>query len=103
MIPAESTVISNYLVLGDTSFMNVPALQIQRSDSLSAGGQGVEGQHRILVSAKGTGLTDLYVDVTTGRLLGARGLQSTVVDITTSGRLSQFLQHVTESVAITQP
>ncbi|MEO6864649.1 MAG: hypothetical protein ABI229_04280, partial [Gemmatimonadaceae bacterium] len=54
-IPAESTVISKYQVIGDTIFAGVTALQIQRADSISATGEGADGQHRILISASGTG------------------------------------------------
>jgi hypothetical protein len=97
-IPAESTVISNYLVLGDTTLANTTALQIYRTDSLSATGEGVDGQHRIIVSAAGTGAANLFFNVAAGRLIGLTGSQTTVVNVTTSGRLTQFIQHVTESV-----
>jgi hypothetical protein len=99
-IPAESTVISNYVVVGDTALANAVALQIHRTDSLSATGEGTEGQHRILVSATGTGVTDLFLDTATGRLLSSRGLQTSLVNVTTSGKLTQFIQHVTETAAI---
>ncbi len=100
MIPAESTVISNYAAVGDTTFTNVTALQIQRTDTLFASGEGADGQHRILVTAKGTGVTSLFFDVAGGRFVGSRGLQNSLVNVTTSGRSTQFIQRVTESVAI---
>ena len=100
MIPAESTIISNYVAIGDTTFANTLALQIHRTDSLTAIGEGAEGQHRILVTAKGTGLTDLFFNVATGRFIGSRGQQTSLVNVTTSGRLTQFIQRVTELVAI---
>jgi hypothetical protein len=99
-IPAESTVISNYVVVGDTAFANAVALQIHRTDSLSATGEGSEGQHRIMVAATGTGVMDLFLDTVAGRLLGSRGLQTSLVNITTSGKLTQFIQHVTETATI---
>jgi hypothetical protein len=100
MIPAESAVISNYTVVGETTFANMPAVQIHRLDSLSARGEGSEGQHRISVTASGTGNTDLFLDVATGRLIGSSGLQSSLVNVTTSGRLAQFIQHVTEVITL---
>ncbi len=100
-IPAESTVISNYVVLGDTTTANIPVLQIQRMDSISASGEGTNGQHRILVTAVGTGTMHFLLDYTTGRLAGLNGTQSTVVNVTTSGRLMRFIQNVTESVSLT--
>jgi len=99
-IPAESTVISNYVVVGDTTFANTAALQIHRTDSLSATGEGVEGQHRIIVTATGTGVMDLFLDAEAGRLLGSRGLQTSLLNVTTSGKLTQFIQHVTETATI---
>jgi hypothetical protein len=100
MIPAESTLISNYTVTGETTFVNMPVVQIHRLDSLSANGEGSEGQHRISVTANGTGNTDLFFDVTTGRLIGSNGLQTSLVNVTTSGRLAQFIQRVTETITL---
>jgi hypothetical protein len=101
IIPTESTVISNYVVVGDTAFTNAVALEIHRTDSLSATGDGSEGQHRILVTAIGTGVIDLFLDPAAGRLLASRGLQTSLVNVTTSGKLTQFIQHVTDTATIT--
>lgn len=102
MIPAESTVISNYLVIGDTTFGGIHTLQIHRADSLTASGSGADGQHRILLSAKGTGDSNIFLDIATGRFLGITGKQTSVVNINTSGRSTLFLQHVSESVSLAQ-
>lgn len=99
-IPAESTVISNYVVVGDTILGSNPLLRIQRTDSLSATGEGADGQHRILISAAGSAQVDLLFDFTAGRLVSLRGVQSTMINVTTSGRSARFVQHVTESVSI---
>jgi hypothetical protein len=100
MIPAESKVISDYVVIGDTSFANAPAVQIHRTDLLSVSGEGTEGQHRIFVTATGTGVADLFFNIAAGRFVGSRSLQTTLVNVTTSGRSTRFIQHVTESVAV---
>lgn len=100
MIPAASTVISNYTVTGDTTINSTRVLQILRADSISATGEGSSGQHRILVTATGTGLSHAFLDPITGRLVMLNGTQSTVVNVTTSGRLEQFLQNVTESISL---
>lgn len=99
-IPAESTAISNYVVVGDTTFGNTSLLHVQRTDSLSANGEGADGQHRILITATGSGQADLFLDFTTGRLAGLQGVQNTLVNVSTSGRLVRFAQHVTESILI---
>lgn len=103
MIPAESQVTSDYVVIGDTTFANAAAVQVHRIDSLSAAGEGMEGQHRILVTATGVGVVDLFFDVATGHLIGSHGVQTSLINVTTSGRLEQFIQHVSESVAIMGP
>lgn len=99
-IPAESSVISNYVVTGDTSVSSAIVLDVHRTDSLSANGEGTEGQHRILVTATGTGTVDIFLDIATGRLIGSHGLQTSLVNVTTSGKMTQFIQHVTETVKI---
>ena len=80
---------------------NTHAVQIHRADSVSANGEGADGQHRIIIAAKGTGDTDLYFDVTSGRLIESRGVQNSVVSVTTSGTTTQFTQRVTENVGLT--
>ena len=99
-IPAESTVISNYVVVGDTTVMNLPALEVHRVDSLSATGEGSDGQHRILVNATGTGVVDFFLDTIAGRFISSRGSQTSLVNVTTSGKLTQFIQDVTELVNV---
>ncbi len=99
-IPAEATVISNYQVIGDTVVAGSHAVQIHRADSLSASGEGADGQHRIIIAAMGTGDTNIYFDVTSGRLIASHGLQNTLVNVTASGRTTQFVQRVTEVVAL---
>jgi hypothetical protein len=100
MIPAESKTVSDYVVIGDTSFSNTPVVQIHRTDLLSATGEGAAGQHRILISATGTGSADLFFNVTAGQFVGSRSLQTTLVNVTTSGKSTRFIQHVTESVVM---
>ena len=103
IIPTESQTISNYIVIGDTTFANVGVVQIHRIDSLSATGEGSEEQHRILVTATGTGFVDLFFDITTGRLTGSHSSQTSLVSVTTSGRRTRFLQDITELVALVAP
>jgi len=100
MIPATSQVISNYTVVGDTTFANAAVVWIHRTDSLTANGEGAEGQHRIFMTATGTGVADLFFNTTKGMFVGSSDLQNSIVNVTTSGRLTQFLQHVKESVLL---
>jgi hypothetical protein len=100
MIPGEATVISHYQVAGDTVIDNMTALRIVRADSITAQGEGADGQHRIIMTAIGTGAGELYFDVATGRLIKLQTTQNSLVNITTSGRLAQFLQNVTATISI---
>ena len=100
MLPVASTVISNYTVTGDTTINSTRVLQIQRADSISATGEGSSGQHRIMIAATGTGLSHAFLDPISGRLLLLSGTQSTLVNVTTSGRLATFRQNVTESISL---
>jgi hypothetical protein len=53
-----------------------------------------------MVTATGTGVMDLFLDTAAGRLLSSRGLQTTLVSVTTSGKLTQFIQHVTDTATV---
>jgi hypothetical protein len=99
-IPTTTTVVRTFTVVGDTTYDATSALHIKRTETIVAKGEGNEGQHRIVLSATGSGSTDIYLDVATGRLLGVTSQQTTQVGITTSGRVSEFLQKVTERVTL---
>jgi hypothetical protein len=102
LIPITSTTVSNYVVVGDTVVNNAAVVQLTRTDSLSANGEGADGQHRVLITATGIGTGSIYLDPATGRLVALKETQRTLVSVTTSGRLSQFAQHTTETVSIAQ-
>lgn len=95
---ANTVLAHTYTVMGDTVFNGTKVLHIVRSSVMTAKGEGSEGQHRVLLTTSGTGTTDLYFDVTAGRFLGSLGTQTSLIDVTTSGRLSHFLQQATERV-----
>lgn len=99
-IPVTTHTQSRYTVIGDTTVDGVAALQVHRTDSISASGNGVQGQHRITLSATGTASAELYLDTVTGRFLGVDETQETTVDVETSGRTERFLQHVHERATL---
>jgi len=102
-IPTTTTLLRRFVVIGDTTYHDLPVVLIMRSDTIVAKGEGNEGPHRIVLGAHGNGSTALYYDVATGRFMGSQGSQLTQVDITTSGRTSQFLQRIEERVTLTRP
>jgi hypothetical protein len=97
---ATTHVARTYTVIGDTTFAGVPAVQVHRADDISASSEGAEGQHRVLISATGTGGGELYFDPASGRFLGTNAVQHTAVDVTTSGKTTRFLQEITQRVTI---
>lgn len=99
-IPATTHRLSRYTVIGDTNVAGVAALQIHRADSITATGDGTQGQHHITFTATGTGSAELYLDPPSGRFLGADETQETTVDVTTSGRTERFQQHVHERATL---
>jgi len=99
-IPTTTHTQSRYTVIGDTSIGGVAALQIHRADSITANGEGVQGQHHITLAATGSAATDLFLDTATGRFLGADEIQETNVSVTASGRTERFLQHVHERATL---
>ena len=100
LISITSNVVSNYTVVGKTTTNNATVLQINRTDSLSANGEGADGQHRVSATAAGVGIGTIYLDPITGRLAGLKEVQNALISVTTSGRLTQFVQRATEIVSI---
>lgn len=90
---ATATVHSTYRVIGDTTTATgTPAVLVARADSLTATGEGAAGPHRILLRGTGTADADLLLDPAAGRLLSVSSQQHMLLDVTTSGRTSHFLQ-----------
>ena len=99
-IPTTTHTESHYTVIGDTTIDGVAALQLHRTDTLSARGEGTQGQHRVTLTATGTASANFYVDPATGHFLGTDETQETVVEVGTSGRTQRFQQHVHERATL---
>ena len=99
-VPATSHVTRAYTVIGDTTMFGIRTLQIHHTDTINATGEGAEGEHRVLVSATGTAAGDIYVDTQSGRLVAASSQQTTNVAVSTSGKTSRYLQHITEQLSL---
>ncbi len=100
-VPTTTHALHNYTVVGDTTIAGAPAVIVHRIDSIAADGEGPQGQHRVFISATGTGTADILLDPSAGRFIGLNGTQSTTVDVTTSGRSTRFLQLTNERVTST--
>lgn len=99
-IPMKSTAVRNYEVVGDTANDTSVLLIIRRTEVIEASGEGSEDQHRIFIDAKGGSVGTLYFDVNAGVFTQILTTQTTRVNITASGRTSNFLQKVSEVIAL---
>jgi hypothetical protein len=97
-IPLEVQIVYNYHVIGETQLSNHRVILIQRSDSIHTSGEGSQDQHRIGIESTGTGQTQLFLDVTTGRLLNSSSQFSTNILTQSSGREVRFSQQSKETV-----
>lgn len=102
-VPATTSVVRSYIALGEAPFAGMTTLHVRRSDSVTGKGEGSEGQHRVFVSASGAGTTDLYLEPTSGRFVGATGEQTVSLEVTTSGRTTRFVQRVADTVSLVLP
>jgi hypothetical protein len=91
-IPLRSRVSHTFTVGGEISYENTPVLVIQRADSIHAEGEGAQQQHRILLTAIGTGNATYYVDTGTGHVVHLIINQDIDLTINTSGRANHFRQ-----------
>lgn len=86
----------SYTVLGETQYDGSPSVVVHRTDRIISIGDGSQGQHRIAVSAEGTGAGKLYLDPRSGMLRGAEGQYRMTLAVTSSGRTQRFTQDVRE-------
>lgn len=94
LIPAQSTLIRTYRIMGETTVRGNPAITVGRSDRISLTGEGALDQHQVSVTSRGTGEVVLTVDAVSGFLLKSRGVHSTELVVLASGRRRIFHQHV---------
>jgi hypothetical protein len=97
-IPTTLTHIHTYHVKGEQSIGRRAVLVVERTDKMTVTGEGAQGQHRMKLRADGTGSARLQLDPSTGAVLRSDSRQSSMVEITASGRTQKFVQSVQRSV-----
>jgi hypothetical protein len=75
-------------------------LVIQRADSIHAEGEGAQQQHRLLLTAIGTGNATYYVDVRTSYVVHLTVNQDIDLTITTSGKANHFHQNAKQEFSL---
>ena len=99
-IPIRSTVSHSYSVVGEASYENSPVLVIQRADSIHAEGEGAQQQHRLLLTANGTGNATYYVDARTSHVVHLTVNQDIDLTVTTSGKANHFRQNAKQEFSL---
>ena len=101
-VPVQLTTVRNYRVLGEARNSGSPAIVLDRTDRITATGEGTQGQHRIGVQAAGTGSARIFLEPGTGLLKLNEGEYRTEVVVRSSGRLQRFVQVAKERTTRTR-
>jgi hypothetical protein len=91
-IPITTTTRRTFRVSGEVMYSGQPLILVQRTDSLSARGEGAYNQHRMMVEGRGVGTALYYLDITAGEISWLTTSQGSQIRVTTSGRLHSFSQ-----------
>jgi hypothetical protein len=91
-IPITTTTRRTFRVSGEVMYSGQPLILVQRTDSLSARGEGAYNQHRMMVEGRGVGTALYYLDTVAGEISWLSTSQGSQIRVTTSGRLHAFTQ-----------
>lgn len=91
-IPITTTTRRTFRVSGEVMYSGQPLILVQRTDSLSARGEGAYNQHRMVVEGRGVGTALYYLDIVAGEISWLTTSQDSQIRVTTSGRLHSFTQ-----------
>ena len=91
-VPSKMTVIRTYATRGESKHAGRESLLIERHDSVLIVGEGAQGQHRVTVSATGSGTSHVHIDRATGLMLGLNGERTLSIRVGSSGRVQEFRQ-----------
>jgi hypothetical protein len=99
-IPTRSKIVHNFKVMGMSTYEGSSVLIVQRSDTISAEGEGAQQQHRLVLNASGIGSATYYLDIATGRVLHLTASQDLDLTITASGKNRRFRQSAKQDFAL---
>lgn len=99
-IPIRSHVSHSYTVVGEISYENTTVLVIQRTDSIRAEGEGAQQQHRVVLTATGTGEATYYMDTATGHVVHLVVNQDVDLTVSASGRTNHFRQNAKQEFTL---
>jgi hypothetical protein len=96
MLPLTVTSIRTFEVVGELELDGSLALVFDQNERTFSKGEGSQGQHRILVETQGVRVGHLYIDRSSGQLLGVNLTSKITLTTQSSGRVQKFLQNSTE-------
>jgi len=93
-IPAKAIIIRHFVVTGATTYTNESTVTIQRTDSISAQGEGRQQQHQLKIEISGTGSATYYISVGKGHVVHL----ATSEDLSFVVKSASRTDHLRESV-----
>lgn len=97
-LPVLVSVIRKFKIIGETTVDGIAALKLERTEKSVTSGEGSQGQHQISLKGTGMGTGQIYIDASTGLLLGLTATSRSELLITSSGRSQNFTQTTEENV-----
>lgn len=91
-IPTTARTTRSYTVAGETSYLGLPVVMVQRTDTIQAHGDGAQQQHRVILDASGSGSAVYYLSLKDGQIMHLTTEQELNLTITASGKINRFKQ-----------
>ena len=98
-IPITSESVRTFNVIGQVTRDGKPVILVERSDTVNAGGQGMQQQHQISVEAAGHAHAQYYLDAPGGRVIYLNVDQILQMVIKAEGKQSIFRQSLKQEFA----
>jgi len=99
-IPMKAQLVRTFLVTGQTTYAGQNTVAIQRTDSVSAHGEGRQLQHRLTIDALGIGGATYYLSPEQSVVLHLTTSQDIDFVIQASGRTSRFRESTKQEYSL---
>ena len=100
MIPMRAIVVRRFSVIGAAEYDGKSTVLIQRTDSISAHGEGRQQQHQLTVDVTGIGNAAYHLSPQQGSVVRLTTNQDLYFAIRASGRLSRFRETAKEEFSL---
>jgi len=99
-IPMKASVVRRFSVLGKTSHNGQSVVAIQRSDSITAHGEGQQQQHRLTIDATGDGSATYYLAVEQSSVLHLTTDQNVELVIRSASQTARFRENAKQDYSL---